>query len=150
MRIFLDTSVTIPLFYGDHPHHDDCIHALDRLQTGEAFCGSHGLVETYSSLTRMPGRYRVSPERAWLFIVDLRARIEAITLTADEYAAMLDRGAVAGITGGRIYDAVLARCALKAEAEFLLTWNVRDFVRLGPEISRLVKTPLEFVTYRSR
>jgi len=49
-----------------------------------------------------------------------------------------------GIVGGAIYDAVLAQCALKADAEVLLTWNDRDFTRLGPEIARLVKTPPEF------
>ncbi|MGA2302177.1 MAG: hypothetical protein ABSG77_15955, partial [Candidatus Acidiferrum sp.] len=47
------------------------------------------------------------------------------------------------IVGAAAYDALIGHCALKAGANILLTWNVRDFTRLGPAISRLVKTPLE-------
>jgi predicted nucleic acid-binding protein len=144
VRVFCDTSVLIPLFYGDHHHHDASIRAVESLQAGEGFCGSHSLVEVYSSLTRMPGRYRVSPERARLFVADLREKFQGIALTAEEYAATLDHQSAAGITGGAIYDAMIAQCAVKAGAEILLTWNLRDFARFGPEIGQLVKTPPEF------
>jgi len=40
-------------------------------------------------------------------------------------------------------DMLIARCAVKAGAATLLTWNVRHFVRLGQDIARLVKTPVE-------
>ena len=92
----------------------------------------------------MPGRFRVSAERARLFVADLREKFQAIALTAEEYAAMLDHYSAAGITGGAIYDAMIARCAVKAGAEILLTWNLRDFTRFGPEVDQLLKTPLEF------
>jgi predicted nucleic acid-binding protein len=45
--------------------------------------------------------------------------------------------------GAATYDALIAHCALKAGADVLLTWNVRDFTRLGPAVAQLVKTPLE-------
>ena len=57
---------------------------------------------------------------------------------------MLDQYAAIGITGGGIYDGLLARCAEKAKADILLTWNLRDFTRFGPGVTQLVKTPLEF------
>jgi len=47
------------------------------------------------------------------------------------------------IVGAAAYDALIAHCALKAEADILLTWSVRDFARFGPAIARLLKTPLE-------
>ena len=47
------------------------------------------------------------------------------------------------IVGAAAYDALIAHCALKAEADILLTWNVRDFTRLGSAVAQLVKTPLE-------
>ena len=143
MRSFLDTSILIPLFYGDHPHHDSCVRIIDRLQTNTGFCSAHSLVETYSSLTRMPGKYRVSAERARLFIATLRDQLQAIALTEAEYVDMIDDYAVAGIVGGSIYDALHARCAVKAGADVLVTWNQRDFIRFG-EVARLVKTPPEF------
>jgi predicted nucleic acid-binding protein len=58
---------------------------------------------------------------------------------------MLDRQSAAGITGGAIYDAMIAQCAVKAEAEILLTWNLRDFTRFGPEVAQLLKTPLDLL-----
>ncbi len=38
----------------------------------------------------MPGRFRVSPERARLFIADLREKLRAIALTPEEYDGMVD------------------------------------------------------------
>ena len=145
MRVFCDTSVLIPLFYGDHPHHEASIRAVEGLRTPESYCGSHSLVETYSSLTRMPRRYRATAERARLFVASLREKFEAVALTSTEYFEMLDQNAAAGITGGSIYDALLARCATKADAEVLLTWNGKHFSRFGSGIIRLVKSPLELL-----
>jgi predicted nucleic acid-binding protein len=144
VRVFCDTSVLIPLFYGDHQHHEASIGAVERLQPGGGFCGSNNLLEVYSCLTRMPGRFRVSAERARLFITGLRDRFQAVALTPEEYSSMLDQQSAAGITGGATYDAMIARCAVKAEAETLLTWNLRDFTRFGPEVAQLLKTPLDF------
>ncbi len=120
MTIFLDTSILIPSFYGDHLHHDASIRILDRLETDSGFCGSYSLLETYSVLTRMPGKYRVPAERARLFVASLRQRVQTVALTETEYSGLIDHYAAAGIVGGAIYDAAPARCALKANAEVLL------------------------------
>jgi predicted nucleic acid-binding protein len=42
-----------------------------------------------------------------------------------------------------VYDALIAQCAVKAQADVLLTWNTRDFLRFGRDIAQLVKTPAE-------
>ena len=47
------------------------------------------------------------------------------------------------IVGSAAYDALIAQCAIKAQADVLLTWNTRDFARFGPGIAPLVKTPTE-------
>lgn len=69
-------------------------------------------------------------------------RITLVSLTQDEYIEVIE-AVSATIVGGAAYDALIARCAIKVGADILLTWNVRDFMRLGPEVARLVKTPLE-------
>jgi predicted nucleic acid-binding protein len=92
----------------------------------------------------MPGKYRVSADKARLFIAGLRGRLQAVALTEAEYYDLIDTNAAAGAVGGSIYDAVHARCAVKAGAEVLLTWNLRDFMRFEEAVTRLVKTPLEF------
>lgn len=47
------------------------------------------------------------------------------------------------IVGGAAYDVLIARCAVKAQADVLLTWNTRDFTRFGPDIAAIVKTPIQ-------
>ena len=40
-----------------------------------------------------------------------------------------------------MYDAILGKCALKAKAEAIYTWNPKDFLRLSPAIAGRVKNP---------
>lgn len=139
---FFDTSVLIPPFYGDHPHHKASILAIEPIEPGEGFCAAHSLVETYSTVTRLPGKYRASAEQARLYIESLLEKLQPVALTAEEYPAALKEYADIGTVGGAIYDAMIARCAVKCSAGILLMWNVRDFKRFGPDIERLVKTPI--------
>jgi len=141
MKAFLDTSVLVPVFYGDHVHHAPSLDIFTRLDKDEVCCGAHSLVEVYATLTRMPGKHRVSSEQAMLFIADIRERLGIVALTAEEYAEMLVEFSAIGIAGGAIYDALLASCALKSKAKTLYTWNLKHYERLGPDVSRIVKTP---------
>ena len=141
MKAFLDTSVLVPVFYGDHQHHARSIDLLTRLRKSEGGCGAHSLVELYATLTRMPGKYRVTAEQAMLFIGDVRRRLTVVALAAEEVAEMLEDSAVLGILGGAIYDALLARCAVKAGAKSLYTWNLRHYEQCGAEVKRMLKTP---------
>jgi predicted nucleic acid-binding protein len=45
------------------------------------------------------------------------------------------------VVGGTIYDALLARCALKAKATTFYTWDLNHFRLLGPEVARRVQLP---------
>jgi hypothetical protein len=60
-------------------------------------------------------------------------------LTADEYHATIREAAVAGVFGGAIYGALLARYALKAKVDRLYTWNKKHFEIFGPEIVKRLK-----------
>ncbi len=70
-----DTSALIPLFYGDHLHHEACMGSFERLDVAQGFCASHRLIEAYSSMTRMPGKYRVPADQARSFIAELREKL---------------------------------------------------------------------------
>ena len=48
-----------------------------------------------------------------------------------------------GIVGGRTYDALIARAAVKAGASTLLTRNVRDFSTFAQEVR--IETPRPLV-----
>jgi predicted nucleic acid-binding protein len=66
-----------------------------------------------------------------------------ITLSEQENVSALELASAGTIVGAAAYDALIAHCALKAGADILLTWNVRDFTRFGPALAPLVKTLLE-------
>lgn len=141
MKQFLDTSVLVPTFYGDHEHHEASFALFLRQKRQSGFTAAHCLAEVYSVLTGMPGKDRASPDEALLFLGDVRKRLTLVALDAEEYPAALEDAAANAISGGGIYDALLARCAMKAKADAIYTWNVKHFSRFGQEVARRVKTP---------
>jgi predicted nucleic acid-binding protein len=141
MKGFFDTSVLVPVFYGDHVHHQASLQLFIQFDKLTGCCGAHSLAEVFSTLTRMPGKHRISGEQAMLFIADIRERLSLIALDANEYAKALEASAARGIVGGGIYDAMLAHCAIKAQAETIYSWNSRHYAQCGPEVTQRLKTP---------
>ncbi|HVA79579.1 MAG TPA: PIN domain-containing protein [Candidatus Binataceae bacterium] len=141
MRAFFDTSALIPVFLEDHEHHERSIKAFIAADRRRDACAAHSLAEVYATMTRLPGRHRVSGEQVLLFLENIRERLSLIALTGDEYDAMIRDAAGAGIVGGTIYDALIARCALKAKADAVYTWNTKHFEQFGPAIAKRLKTP---------
>jgi predicted nucleic acid-binding protein len=138
---FFDTSVLVPVFYGDHVHHTASLELFVTFNKDTGCCGAHSLAEVYSTLTRMPGKHRISGEQAMLFIGSIRERLSVITLTGDESADALAASAALGIVGGAIYDAMLGQCALKAGAQVIYSWNARHYAQCGPEVKKRLCTP---------
>jgi hypothetical protein len=89
----------------------------------------------------MPGEQRASAEEAMLFLDSLSERLTYITPEAAEYRSVIANAAESGITGGQIYDALLAQCAIKAKTEIIYTWNVAHYQRLGSNVANLVRAP---------
>ncbi|MCC6486641.1 MAG: PIN domain-containing protein [Candidatus Hydrogenedentes bacterium] len=141
MKAFFDTSVLVPVFYGDHVHHKASLDLFVKFDRVTGCCGAHSLAEVYATLTRMPGKHRISGEQALLFVGSIRERLSLIALTGDEYADALQGSAALGIVGGGIYDAMLAYCAIKAESETIYSWNARHYALCGPEVMRRLSTP---------
>jgi predicted nucleic acid-binding protein len=141
MKGFFDTSVLVPVFYGDHVHHRASMDLFVQFDKSTGCCGAHSLAEVYSTLTRMPGKHRISSDQAALFIGNIRERLSVIGLSGHEYAQALEASAARGIVGGAIYDAMLAHCALHAKAETVYTWNARHYALCGPEIGARLRSP---------
>jgi predicted nucleic acid-binding protein len=141
MKAFFDTSVLVAVFYGDHIHHRASFELFIQFDKSTGCCGAHSLAEVFSTLTRMPGKHRISGEQALLFIGNIRERLSIIALQGDEYAEVLEASAARGIIGGGIYDAMLAHCAMKAQAKTIYSWNSRQYVLCGPEVTRRLRTP---------
>ncbi|HXA50013.1 MAG TPA: PIN domain-containing protein [Candidatus Acidoferrum sp.] len=141
MKAFFDTSVLVPVFYGDHVHHPSSMDLFIQHCKSTGCCGAHTLAEVYSTLTRMPGKHRISGDQAMLFIGSIRERLAIIALDGEEYATALEASAARGIVGAAIYDAMLAQCAIKAGAATIYSWNERHYTQCGPEIVGRLRTP---------
>jgi hypothetical protein len=55
--------------------------------------------------------------------------------------ACWEDAAAFGIVGGTAYAAIIAYCALKANAQTIYTWNVKHLNRLGETIAARVRQP---------
>jgi len=121
-----------------HEHHGRATAAIDNrlARKQKMIVAAPALIETYSVLTRLPAPHRISPADA-LAIVDANflGRVTTVALTAVGYRNLLRGSVEAGISGGRIYDFVIAACARKAKVNTLVTFNDADFLPFaGPDL----------------
>jgi len=141
MKYFFDTSVLVPAVLERHEHHERSLRAFSKASPQSACCAAHNLAEVYATLTRYPGEQRLSPEQALMALEGMEERLAVVALDVREYRTAIRRLAMNGITGGAIYDGLIAACALKAKADVLYTWNIDDFRRVGPEVAQIVRAP---------
>lgn len=141
MSAFLDSSVLIAAFYGHHVHHKPSLALLAKQTPRTGATAAHCLAETYSVLTGMPGKERVTPEEALLFLSSVRERLRLITLTEKEYVLAIEHSATTAITGGTVYDALIIACADKVKAKTVYSWNLKHFTRLAELVKLQVKSP---------
>lgn len=144
MKALFDTSVLVAASVESHPHHARAWLWLKRAHGGEIdfHVAAHSLAECYAVLTAIPTRPRITPPTAARIIqenVESKARI--VALTAADYRSVVRELARLGLSGGVIYDAIIARSAAKARAELLLTLNPDHFTRVWPEGADIVSVP---------
>lgn len=141
MKAFFDTSVLVAVFWQEHPHHKISLDLFYEARKKEAVCAAHSLAEVYAVMTRLPAKAVLAPEQVILFVQEIRERLTVISLGEDEYYSTLQHAAERSAVGGRIYDALLLKCALKAKAEIIYTWNLKHFRQLAPEAAERIRTP---------
>jgi predicted nucleic acid-binding protein len=101
------------------------------------------LAEVYSTLTRLPQPHRASPAQALACIENIVTRLRCVSLNGEEYRSVIQEAAGRLIGGATIYDALIARCALKSGADEIFTWNIRHYQLLGTEVVGRLKTPAD-------
>lgn len=112
--IAIDTSVVVALFATWHEAHESAREAVPR----EVHLPAHVLLEGYSVLTRLPPPHRAPAD---VVVAFLRARFEAklLTLPGSGHRSLLRSSLDHGISGGSVYDALIAATAKHAEATLL-------------------------------
>ena len=105
-----DTSVVVAAFASWHELHD----VADAAIVGSRLI-SHVAAETLSTLTRLPDPYRVDAAPVWDF---LGARFPEgwLAPSGDQIRQILAQTVERGISGGAIYDALVAGAAAENRA----------------------------------
>lgn len=103
--MLVDSSVALAIVLSTHSAHVETLAALPEGPLGLA---GHALFETYSVLTRMPGR--LSGEDAMRLIEAAFPETASYTATPQDLWEMLS----VGISGGQVYDGLVALAARAA------------------------------------
>ena len=143
MKVFFDTSVLVAAFVETHPQNSACLPWLDRVQTLEiqGVISAHTLAELFSVLTRLPRQLRIPPQLAQELMQINLQHFEKVPLQIEDYDWAIERMVCLKLSGGAIFDALIAAVVLKVEVDRLLTLNPKHFSRLGVEIASIVQIP---------
>ncbi len=105
-RLLLDTSAAIALV---SPHHVLHSAARQRMRGARLGLSGHATYETYSVLTRLPPPQRLSPSAARRLIETNFP--DSVVLDEPSSREVLQRCVEADISGGAVYDALVASAA---------------------------------------
>jgi predicted nucleic acid-binding protein len=144
VKIYFDTAVLVAASVANHPHYVESAGALRtaRLKKIQAYVSGHGLAEFYAVLTRTPFTPPVYPSEAWqLLSQNILPYFEIVILSGKEYEDTIRKCVEQGWAGGRLYDALHIRCALKVPCDRIYTLNIRHFQQLAPECPERITTP---------
>jgi hypothetical protein len=70
------------------------------------------------------------------------AAFSPVTLDLDDYLWVLRRAAATGSRSGRVYEALILKCAERANADVVYTWNLSHFAGVAwPEMAARIRMP---------
>jgi predicted nucleic acid-binding protein len=113
--IAVDTSVAVAAAL---PWHEDHGAVRGALPCGRTTAIAQVVVETYSVLTRLPPGQRVPAGVARDYLREAFA-LPPLVLARESYRRLIELAADQGITGGAVYDAIVAATAREAGATLL-------------------------------
>jgi len=145
MKALLDSSTIIAGMLPDHVHHSPAHAWLSQGKAGalEFVVSGHSLAEVYAVLTALPRTPRIGPAEAWQMLQEnVFSCAKLITLGGDDYAALISGLSQRDITGGIVYDAVIAKAAELAQVDHLVTLNDARFRRVWPAGGTRIVSPL--------
>ena len=143
--VLIDTNVIVAAVAEAHEHHAPSLELFSIEPPIKLAVAAHCYAEAFTTLTRRGDHapFRWPPAEAWAALESVAAVTRLVGLTpAQSFDAVRDFAA-AGHIGARIYDHLIARAALAAGAEVLVTWNVSHFRGLVEGVDIL--TPAEMI-----
>ena len=146
MKILFDTSVLVAAIVESHPMHSRALPWLQQVKAAKAidsfFVTNHSLAELYAVLTTLPVKPKISPLTARRLIHDnIETSARIVSLSSSDYRDTVKQISELGLTGGIIYDALIAKAAQKSKVDRLLTFNLDDFKRVWPDGESFIHVP---------
>ncbi|MBV8547268.1 MAG: PIN domain-containing protein, partial [Acidobacteria bacterium] len=109
----VDSSVLIAGLLSWHEFHERAFQALGKLIAARLLLiPVPALIESYSVMTRLPSPHRLHPEVAYQLLHDSFSEVRVAGLSPGSAWSFLSENVAAGISGGRVYDAVIASAAI--------------------------------------
>jgi predicted nucleic acid-binding protein len=144
MTVFCDTSVLVAACIRKHPHYERARPVLANIASGRetGVISAHSLAEVFSALTSVPVMPRIMPSEARLIIVtNIQRHFGLVAITSEMYDRAVEVCAGRGLSGGRVYDALLLECARYSKADRIYTFNLQDFRLLAPDLAVRIAAP---------
>jgi predicted nucleic acid-binding protein len=141
VRYTVDTSCVVALALAHHVHHAATLAAVESLEAGgfEPVLVGHVLVESYAVLTRLRAGSRLHGADALAALEGSWGAVPAAALERAGHWDLVRWAAGNDMSGGRLYDALIAHSALGAGVDLLLSWNERHFRQLELAALRVVR-----------
>lgn len=136
MNVLFDTSSIIALLVTDHQDHSKSLTTYKKLkkQGGAFYISVHSVGELYRTLTWGKAYLNYSPQKAFSVIHEtVFPFFGRVTLVEDDYLHVLSRMKSLKLTGAIFYDGLISQAANKIDADYLVTYNAKDFKRVFPE-----------------
>lgn len=125
MRLFFDTNVLLDVLADREPFAEDAARLLSLLERGHAsgFIAAHTATTLFYLLSRALGR-----KKAKSALLDLLKLVDVVSVDQDRLLQAL------AMNWKDFEDAVQAACATKAEVDYLVTRNERDFAKADVDV----------------
>jgi predicted nucleic acid-binding protein len=142
MTFLCDTTVLFAASDAGHHHHGPSLDLVATARPSTSFVAAHSLAELYATLSGVPAP-RMRRLDHVLEAVEQAARLfTPVTLDPDDCLRTLRHVARAQARSGQIYDALILRCAERAGADTVYTWNIEHFKRIAwPGMAERIRTP---------
>ena len=144
MRAFFDTSLLVAALVEAHPVHARAFPWLQRTRNGEieSVIATHSIAEAYAVLSSLPISPRITPSAAWVLLEhSVLPYVQTVDLSSLDVKEVVGRLSRQGMSGGIVYDALIAAAAVKGKADCILTLNVDDFLRIADSSTPAVQSP---------
>jgi len=143
MKALFDTNILVSAMIEAHPNHTISLPWIQRVRNKSisGYISTHSIAELYAVITRLPLPKPLSTQQVHDIIINNLESFHTVDLESADYLQVLTDVTHLNITGGGIYDAIIAQTAIKANVDILLTFNSKHFIRLGKHIAQLVKDP---------